>query len=132
MPYVGLGNYSTSWINEIWYFNEYRVKDYGEKVNQNQMPIQDYYKLPLEEMYTKYILYSLNFGIIDPQRFKNRFNADFEDIFRNELEYLTQEELLIKHNGVWCINQGSFSNMHIIRGIFYPQDAQKWVIKTLI
>ena len=130
--YLGLGNYATSMVNNYWYFNTYNVSTYIQNIKNNLQVIGDFYKLPSREIYAKYILYSLNFGFVDEQRFFQKFQCSLWDIFQEELTFAIEKGWIYKENEKWKINKYQFCNISYIRSLFYSPQAQKWLMSFTI
>ena len=76
----------------------------------------------------KYLLYSLNFGLIDCTRFHDRFGVDFEDVSAEELDFLCEKNLLYPDGWQWKVKPGRFAQMHLIRSVFYAEGAKEWLM----
>ncbi len=126
--YLGLGNYSTSLNGNVWYFNVLKTGHYIDQVSLSNPPIGDYYLLPVREMMAKYILSSLNYGIIDTERFSMRFQCSFERMFTPQLEFAVNSGWIEQKNNLWKIKEGEFKNISFLRSLFYSQKAQKWLL----
>ena len=127
LPYFGLGNYSSSWVDDFWYFNVYRVDEYLKKMAADESPVGDFYRLPKAELYAKYILYSLNYGIIDSQKFFARFGVDFETVFKTELDFAVEKGWIYRDGNLWKLPYGSFKSLNFLRSLFYSRQAQAWL-----
>jgi oxygen-independent coproporphyrinogen-3 oxidase len=127
LPYLGLGNYASSLRGNRWSFNTYSVGDYTQRINAGANPCEYYYDLPAGEAQAKYILYSLNYGFIDEQRFRRRFGLGLQEAYPRELAYATTNGLLCQRGSHWGVTTGRFEHMHIIRSLFYPTAAREWL-----
>jgi coproporphyrinogen III oxidase-like Fe-S oxidoreductase len=128
-PYLGLGNYASSWADDAWYFRKYHVNDYIETVERETSAIGDFYCLPAEEQWAKYILYSLNFGFIDKHRFEARFYARLTDLFASEIQYLEERQWILHDERSLALARGTFQHLHIVRALFYSRKAQRWLME---
>jgi oxygen-independent coproporphyrinogen-3 oxidase len=127
LPYLGVGNYASSLRGNHWSFNAYAVGDYVRRINAGTNPCEYYYELPQAEAKAKYLLYSLNYGFIDEARFQRRFGITLGEAYPRELDFALSSGLL-KHLGSrWQIAPGRFDRMHIIRSLFYPDNAKEWL-----
>lgn len=128
LPYVGCGNYASSLLEARWSFAPYEVDDYVEALARGEIsPAQDVYDLPLEERAAKYALASLNFGVIDPARFRAAVGADLEDVFGARLEAARERGWLIERGGVFAVAPGSFEHIYALRALFYSRGAVDWL-----
>jgi oxygen-independent coproporphyrinogen-3 oxidase len=129
--YIGLGNYASSQTDNFWFFNTFGVDNYIQKIFDNDSPIGDFYHLPKEELYAKYILYSLNYGIVDSERFQKRFGVDFWKTFEKEIHFAITKKWLLRDSNQLGLNVGNFKNMNFVRSLFYSSKAKTW-LKQLI
>lgn len=127
LPYLGLGNYASSLRGNHWSFNYYSVGDYVQRVNAGANPCAYYYELPQAEAQTKYILYALNYGLVDEVRFKRRFGLSIGEAYPTELDYAISNGLLQRNGMRWQVTEKNFGRMHLIRGLFYPAAARDWL-----
>jgi oxygen-independent coproporphyrinogen III oxidase len=126
--YLGLGNYASSWADDAWYFRKYRVNDYIDTIEGEKSAIGDFYRLPPEEQWAKYILYSLNFGFIDKHRFEARFHSRLIDLFESEIQYLEKKRWMLQDETSHTLASGAFQNLHLVRALFYSRNAQRWLM----
>ena len=128
LPYLGVGNYASSLRGNHWSFNAYSVGDYVQRINAGQSPCEYYYELPQTEAQAKYLLYSLNYGFIDEDRFLRRFGLSLSAAYPQELDHALSAGLLQKIGPRWQVMPGRFDRMHLIRGLFYPAAAKDWLM----
>ena len=127
LPYLGVGNYASSLRGNHWSFNAYSVGDYAQRINAGTNPCEYYYELPKFEAQAKYLLYSLNYGFIDEDRFLRRFGLSLSETYPQELNHALSAGLLHKIGPRWQVMPGRFDRMHLIRGLFYPEAAKDWL-----
>lgn len=127
-PYLGLGNYATSLMENRWSFNAHGVSDYLTRVNAKEDPTEFFYELPAAESQAKYALYSLNYGFVDEARFARRFGVRLEDRYAEELNHAVATGWLECRQGRWSVKQGQFGRMHSIRSLFYTEPARQWLM----
>ena len=128
LPYLGLGNYASSLRVNHWSFNAYSVGDYVQRINADQNPCEYYYDLPQVEAQAKYLLYSLNYGFIDEERFLRRFGISLAAAYPQELDHALSAGLMHKIGSRWQVMPGRFDRMHVIRSLFYPAAAKDWLM----
>lgn len=128
IPYLGLGNYASSLRGNHWSFNAYSVGDYVQRINTDQNPCEYYYDLAQNEAQAKYVLYSLNYGFIDEDRFLRRFGLPLAAAYPRALAYALSAGLLQKNGSRWQVMPGRFGRMHQIRALFYPAAAKSWLM----
>jgi oxygen-independent coproporphyrinogen-3 oxidase len=127
LPYLGVGNYSSSWVDNHWFFNTRGVNEYIRRSLAEESVVDDFYVLPPSELYAKYILFSLNYGFIDETRFRRRFGISFSEVFQHELDSALTQGWLQKAGDIWTIPYGQFKNMNRVRSLFYSEGARKWL-----
>ena len=128
LPYLGVGNYASSLRGNHWSFNAYSVGDYVQRINTDQNPCEYYYELPQSEAQAKYLLYSLNYGFIDEDRFLRRFGISLAEAYPQELAHALSAGLMQKIGPRWQVMPGRFDRMHLIRSLFYPAAAKDWLM----
>ena len=128
MPYLGLGNYASSLRGNHWSFNTYSASDYMTNISTGSNPCAYFYELPAAESQAKYILYSLNYGFVDENRFMLRFGVKFTETFAEELDHAIKAGWMECWDNRWEVKLGQFKNMHAIRSLFYPEQARKWLM----
>jgi oxygen-independent coproporphyrinogen-3 oxidase len=128
LPYIGVGNYASSLRGNHWSFNAYSVGDYVQRINADLNPCEYYYDLPQSEAQAKYLLYSLNYGFIDEDRFLRRFGLSLAEAYPQELAHAFSAGLMQKIGPRWQIMPGRFDRMHVIRSLFYPDTAKDWLM----
>lgn len=129
-PYLGVGNYATSWVEDRWTFNHYSLVHYLKAMENGVSPIQDHYLLPFEELSAKYILYSLNYGMIDTRRFEARFGRSFDETYETELKVAQDEGWLSREAHFWRVPYHGFQHLFKVRSLFYPERARTWLTQV--
>ena len=128
LPYLGVGNYASSLRGNHWSFNAYAVGDYVSRIKADANPCEYYYELPQIEAQAKYLLYSLNYGFIDEDRFLRRFGLSLPEAYPQELAHALSAGLMQKVGPRWQVMHGRFDRMHLIRSLFYPAAAKDWLM----
>jgi len=124
--YIGIGNYATSLVDGHWMFNFYNVNRYIENVLQGGQPIEYCYILPPEERYAKYVLFSLNFGILMPERFYQLFGRGIDSVYGPELNYAEEKGWIVRRPNRISVANGQFSNLYFLRSLLYSSKAKEW------
>ncbi|HAA57780.1 MAG TPA: hypothetical protein DCE42_23640 [Myxococcales bacterium] len=130
-PYLGIGNYATSLFDWTWSFAPYRVRDWERAIDGGDVfPVGDGYVLPEDEVAAKYILLSLNFGVIDSRRFARIFGVPLEERYDDELSFALEQGWLVSESkGVYTLSEGHFGHMPHLRSLFYSLSALQWMQK---
>jgi oxygen-independent coproporphyrinogen-3 oxidase len=132
LPYLGAGNYASSLVGARWGFAPYGVDTYLEAVEAGALlPQEASYVLPGDELWAKYVLLSLNFGLIDPRRFRAFSGGEeLEAAFGPRLAHAVEAGWLRRGaDGVYGVAPGQFRAMPWIRSLFYSVGAVEWVAR---
>lgn len=101
-PYLGLGLGAQNMAQSSLYYNQgaasKKLNRYRQLVEQGHFPVQDFYKLPIEEMMAKMVCVSFYFGYINKPAFMKRFGVSLEEHFKEEVGFLLENHLM-EHNG---------------------------------
>jgi oxygen-independent coproporphyrinogen-3 oxidase len=128
LPYLGIGNYASSLVQDAWWFAPYGVNRWLQAVEAGDtLPIGDSYRLPNEEVMAKYLLSSLSFGRLDFDRFLACFGQDLTIRFGPALTYAVERDWLRRDQSGFGIVPGAFRFMPQIRSLFYSVAATAWV-----
>lgn len=111
-PYVGMGLGAQSFGVDYLAYNEgaanKQLAKYQEKIENKQFPVQDIYKLPMEESIAKMVSVAFYFGFVDFDAFQIRFGVSFLEYFKNEVEFVTQKGLMeIKKSRIFLTKRGA-------------------------
>ena len=127
--YVGVGNYATSLIDNYWMFNCHDIDRYMQNVH-NGVELIDYcYQLPRAELYAKYAMFSMNYGVIAEDSFSRKFGCSIYSVYGAELEYAEQDGWIITRNGKVSITPGKFAKIYLLRSLLYSHTAKNWFIE---
>ena len=128
IPYLGVGNYASSILEDYWWFAPYRVDDWLNSITEGDcLPAGDFYRLPLEERLAKQILLSLSFGEIRMDRLKQAFGPDIGELIKPAAEFASERGWLVNSPTGWKIRVGAFREMPKIRALFYANEALNWL-----
>jgi len=129
-PYIGIGNYATTLLDGHWFFNFRGVAEYADRVLNGIDPVGFHYKLPPEEQFAKYVLFSLNYGIIMPKRFAELFGLDLWDVYGSEIDFAIREGWLHEKHEQGILSVKTFSRIHCLRSLFYSRNAKLWFMRS--
>lgn len=97
-PYLGMGLGAQSFGVDYLAYNEgaasKQLERYREKILRDEFPIQDLYCLPTSESISKMLSVAFYFGFIDRKAFQRRFKVEFDNMFREEISYVLEKELM--------------------------------------
>lgn len=112
VPYVGMGLGAQSFGMDYLAYNEgaasKQLSKYQSKIENNQFPIQDIYRLPMEESISKMVSVAFYFGFVDLEAFYKRFGIPFLEHFKDEVEFVTQKGLMeIRESRIYLTKRGA-------------------------
>ncbi|EKQ56700.1 MULTISPECIES: radical SAM protein [unclassified Clostridium] len=133
LPYVGIGLGAQSFGYDYLAYNEgaasKQINTYRKKIEAGKLPIQDIYKLPLEESIGKMVSVAFYFGFINFKAFEKRFGIKFCEHFSEEVKFVTENGLMeIKNGGIYLTERGSDYITGVIP-LFYSERSKKELIK---
>jgi oxygen-independent coproporphyrinogen-3 oxidase len=140
LPYLGIGNYSSTLYNNTWLFAPYTVDEFlikaGERLFEPDLrlnhPVGDSYQLPDDEIVAKQILLSLSFGVIDPKRIESMTGKPTHEIghLQQALDFAVDQQWMELHSdGTYRISTASpaFEILPKLRSLFYTSRAISWL-----
>lgn len=129
VPYVGLGLGAQSFGHQYLAYNSgaatKTLKNYFESIDNGEFPIQDIYPLPLSEAISKMISVTFYFAYVDLDNFKKRFNVDFLEYFKDEIEFLKERELIEIKNGMMIVTKKGVENIGGVIPMFYTKESRE-------
>ncbi len=133
VPYVGMGLGAQSFGIDYLAYNEgaanKQLAKYKQKIENNEIPIQDIYSLPVEESIGKMVSVAFYFAFIDLQAFQNRFGISFAEHFKEEVAFVLKEDLMeMQGNRIVLTNRGA-DYINGIIPLFYSNQAKKELLK---
>lgn len=132
VPYVGMGLGAQSLGQDYLAYNNgaanKQMKVYSEKIKEGKFPIQDIYRLPKNESIGKMISVAFYFGFVDLSAFRKRFNIELLEYFKNEVDFLLENELMeIKDNRLYLTLRGA-DYINGIIPLFYSEHSKRELI----
>lgn len=104
--YLGFGAGSHSYYDDKRFRNLLRVEKYIDSLTENRLPRTDFKKIYSKESIAEYVVLGLRMiDGIDTQQFNNKFNQDFEVIFKEQIEKLVKKKLLKKIDKTYCLTK---------------------------
>lgn len=133
LPYIGLGLGAQSFGHQYLAYNEgastKTLKRYFTKIDDNKYPIQDIYDLPRSEAIAKMISVAFYFGFVDLNEFKKRFELDFNEYFKEELEFLLNKNLIEFEENKMIVTEKGIENVGGVIPMFYSQESKEELMK---
>jgi oxygen-independent coproporphyrinogen-3 oxidase len=97
--YIGIGPSAHSFMNSIRYSNPSDLKLYCKNIEENNLGRIIQEEMNEEELMFEYIMLRLRLTEgLDSVEFKNKFNVDFNEKYKEQIKYLTDNQL-IEHSG---------------------------------
>lgn len=128
-PYVGMGLGAQSFgINYLAYnlgAAEKQMDRYRTAIQQDYLPFQDIYRLPMEESIAKMVSVAFYFAFVDMAAFKERFGIDFQERFSTEIKFVIENQLMeIKGDRIYLTERGS-DYINGIIPLFYSEKSKE-------
>lgn len=129
VPYLGLGLGAQSFGMNYLAYNlgaaEKRMERYRKSIQDGKLPLQDIYRLPLEESVAKMVSVSFYFAFVDLPAFKKRFGMDFLEMFHEEVAFVLENKLMeIKDDRIYLTERGS-DYINGVIPLFYSQRSKE-------
>lgn len=128
-PYVGMGLGAQSFGPDYLAYNlgaaEKRMERYRKAISEGRLPIQDIYRLPKEESIAKMVSVAFYFAFIDLDAFQKRFGLDFCTYFREEVDFVLQNKLMVLRDGrLWLTERGA-DHINGVIPLFYSERSKQ-------
>lgn len=98
MPYLGLGLGAQTFTDTTISYNDGAVgknlMPYFRSVDAGQLPLQDFYQLPLVHMMAKMVCVSFYFGEINRAAFTRKFETTLEEAYGPEIDFAVANGLM--------------------------------------
>ncbi|WP_373598748.1 radical SAM family heme chaperone HemW [Paraclostridium bifermentans] len=106
--YLGLGPGASGYIGDVRYSNVESLNEYNERLNNNEKPINEENELSKQDKIEEFIFMGLRMNEgINLDIFKERFEIDFCDLYKNILDKLIDRKLLkIENSNVLLTQKG--------------------------
>ncbi|MCI8794782.1 MAG: radical SAM protein [Bacilli bacterium] len=129
LPYIGMGLGAQSFGYQYLAYNSgaatKTLKNYFTKIEKGEFPIQDIYPLPISEAISKMISVAFYFAFLDLNNFKKRFNIDFLEYFKEEVEFLTNQGFIEIKDGMMIVTEKGVENVGGVIPMFYTKESRE-------
>lgn len=137
-PYLGFGLGAQSYSNWSLSYNQgaasKTIEPYLKAIENDELPIQDYYYLSKNASIGKFCSVSFYFGGILSSSFYNLFGECFEEYFREELEWLIEQELIVKtqkpEGTYYAMTKKGKHNFGGVVSQFYSRSIKSYLVET--
>lgn len=96
--YVGFGLGAQSFVGNYLAYNlgcaDHKLDKYFDFLDKGILPINDIADMPVEEVRAKALSVMFYFGYISLKSYRNRFNEDFTEIYKEQIEFLKKNYLM--------------------------------------
>lgn len=124
--YIGFGLGAQSFVGNYLAYNlgcvDHKLDKYFDSIDKNILPINDIANMPIEEVRAKALSVMFYFGYISLKSYKKRFNEDFKEIYKEQIEFLTKNYLMefIDEDTFMLTDYGA-AHLYGIIPLFYSQ-----------
>lgn len=128
-PYVGIGLGAQSFGMNYLAYNlgaaEKRMERYKKAINEGRLPIQDIYRLPIEESIAKMVSVAFYFAFVDLEAFKARFGLDFMEYFSDEMDFVLKNKLMELKDGRLYLTERGTDHINGVIPLFYSSRSKE-------
>lgn len=133
LPYIGMGLGAQSFGYQYLAYNSgaatKTLQNYFEAIEKGEFPIQDIYPLPISEAIAKMVSVAFYFAFLDFNEFKNRFNIDFKEYFKEELTFLEEKKLVEITEDKMIVTEKGVENVGGVIPMFYSEESREELMK---
>lgn len=127
--YIGFGLGAQSFVGDYLAYNlgcdDHKLERYIKSVNEGVLPINDIAVMPKEEVRAKALSVMFYFGFISQKAYKERFNEDFKDVFKEEIKFLQQNKLMdFTDDDTFMLTDYGAEHLYGIIPLFYSQRSK--------
>lgn len=117
---IAIGPSGMSRINNYYFQNIYSLEEYYVAIDEDRFPILRGYKLSNDQVIRREVMYQiLSYFNLNYVEFGKRFNIDFKEYFRYEIErlkeFLKEDLIELKDDGIYVTPTGKFFLRHIVQ-----------------
>ncbi|MDR0978578.1 MAG: radical SAM protein, partial [Lachnospiraceae bacterium] len=131
IPYKGFGISAQSMsLSGISYNIGKNKKDFNSIIENNNIFEEDVYKLPKEEILSKYIAVSLYGGCFKIDVMNKILNCNALEYFKNEFDFLLGNDYIYIEDNICYLTQNGFKYYGAIVSLFYSQSHKKYLLEN--
>jgi len=132
VPYLGLGLGAQSFGVDYLAYNDgaasKRLAGYREKIHAGRFPIQDLYRLPVEESIAKMVSVAFYFGFVDLPAFEKRFGRSFLEHFPAEVAFVLDQGLMERQGERLLLTSRGADYLNGIIPLFFSPRSKRELI----
>ena len=124
--YVGFGLGAQSFVGNYLAYNlgcvDHKLHKYIDSINRGVLPINDIADLPISEVRAKVISVMFYFGFISMKSYKNRFNEEFRETYKEQIKYLEENQLMqFVDDDTFMLTDYGATHLYGIIPLFYSE-----------
>ena len=128
--YVGLGLGAQSFVGNYLAYNlgcaDHKLQKYFDAIDNGILPINDIADMPVEEVRAKAISVMFYFGFISMSSYKARFNEDFREVFKTQIDFLEKNSLMqFVDSDTFMLTDYGAAHLYGIIPLFYSERSVK-------
>ena len=128
--YVGFGLGAQSFVGNYLAYNlgcaDHKLQKYFEAIDQGILPINDIADMPIEEVRAKAISVMFYFGFISMKSYKARFNEDFREVYKVQIDFLEKNSLMqFVDDDTFMLTDYGAAHLYGIIPLFYSERSVK-------
>ena len=136
VPYVGMGLGAQSFGMNYLAYNlgaaEKRMDRYKAAIEAGRLPLQDIYRLPLEETVAKMVSVAFYFAFIDLEAFSKRFGIRLEEMFPEAVKFVLENRLMEHRDGRLYLTDRGADYINGVIPLFYSQRSQEELERAFV
>lgn len=128
--YVGFGLGAQSFVGNYLAYNlgcaDHKLEKYFSAIDEGRLPINDIADMPISEVRAKAISVMFYFGFISMKAYKRRFNEDFREVYKSQINFLEENSLMefIDEDTFMLTDYGA-AHLYGIIPLFYSERSVK-------
>ena len=128
--YVGFGLGAQSFVGNYLAYNlgcdSHKLDRYFESIEKGLLPINDIADMPKEEVRAKAISVMFYFGFISMKSYRARFDEDFREVFKAQIEFLEKNSLMeFVDEDTFMLTDYGAAHLYGIIPLFYSERSVK-------
>jgi oxygen-independent coproporphyrinogen-3 oxidase len=132
VPYLGMGLGAQSLGMDYLAYNQgaasKRLAGYRADVEAGRFPVQDIYRLPLDESIAKMVSVAFYFGFVDLGSFRRRFGLSFVDHFKAEVDFVLDGGLMEMQAGRLLLTERGADYINGIIPLFFSPRSKEELV----
>lgn len=128
--YIGFGLGAQSFVGNYLSYNlgcaDHKLIKYFDAIENGKLPINDIADMPIAEVRAKALSVMFYFGFISMRSYKNRFNEDFRELYKEQIKYLEDNFLMeFVDEDTFMLTDYGAAHLYGIIPLFYSERSMK-------